>query len=156
MDILQHSGFAFVEFCLLLTLVTWLLMDKQVDAKFLIFWTSLGLLALAALAHTPPGLIGYLYLPFFVSTWSEVCTLIAAVILREYRREYKLLGHNKKIRVALSVGTLTAIAAGFVCWSVKLGGLGLPLLLTSFLLLGYCAQANRKRSDQSYKRRPSS
>ena len=155
MDILLHSALPFVEFGLLLILVTRLLLDRELNGKFLAAWTTLGLLALAALTHTPSSLAAYLYLPLFLSPWTVSCTLLAAVILREYRREYKLLGQRTKNRSALFAGAVTATAAGILCWNVKLGGLGAPLLVASFVLLGYCAQANRK-VHYSNTRRPSS
>ena len=137
MDLFQHNGFQTVEFGLLLVWAVWLLLGRDVSWRFLSTWCLLGILGLLGLRFWGEQ---FPVLPFFVSCWRLVATLVGASVAGEFLVEWRqfrrgLVTHLFGIGLALS----GVVSSWWDNWEV----VAATLLIVSFLGLGYCARANR-------------
>ena len=139
MDLFQYSGFQTVEFALTMAFSVRLLHSRALTSSFLIGWSTLAAAGVAGLQFANDQIPT---LPFFVSTWRMLVTLFGAALAGEFLEEWRgspggrAPAHLAGLAITL-IGTSLTWWNNFVATSVS-------LLMTGFVLLGYCVRENRR------------
>lgn len=140
MDLFFYSGFQTVEFALMAMLAARALFGGKVDSRFLVVWGLSGLAGLAALQVMGGA---FPALPFFVSFWRMLFTVVGAAFVNAFFTEWR--SSPGGLFIAHALGIACALTGTGLVWQASWEVSSAALMMLSFLLLGYCARENRLR-----------